>query len=115
MIFIPAGQFLMGSNENDPGVDADEKPAHNVYLDAYWIGQTEVTNVMYATFLNDQGNQEEGGAVWYDTLSLDPQLVKNDGTWLPKSGYDDYPVVEVTWYGARAIPSDLDNGVIIIA
>jgi len=92
----------MGSHDGDPGADADEKPAHNVDLDAYWIGQTEVTNAMYAIFLNDQGNQQEGGSVWFDTLADDPKLVKNDGTWWPKSGYEDFPVVEVTWYGARA-------------
>jgi len=44
MVFIPAGEFTMGSDTGDE----DEKPAHKVYLDAYWIDQTEVTNAMYA-------------------------------------------------------------------
>jgi formylglycine-generating enzyme required for sulfatase activity len=44
MVYVPAGEFKMGS-EN--GLD-DEKPVHTVYLDAFWIDQTEVTNAMYA-------------------------------------------------------------------
>ena len=37
----------MGSNESDPNADGDEKPQHTVYLDAFWIDRTEVTNEMY--------------------------------------------------------------------
>ncbi|MBI3737456.1 MAG: twin-arginine translocase TatA/TatE family subunit [Chloroflexi bacterium] len=39
MILIPAGWFTMGSDEYE-----DEKPIHQVYLDAYWIDETPVTN-----------------------------------------------------------------------
>jgi len=44
MVYVPAGEFRMGSNDYQD----DEKPIHNVYLDAYWIDQYEVTNGMYA-------------------------------------------------------------------
>ncbi len=43
MLYVPAGEFQMGSERYD-----DEKPIHTVNLDAYWIDQTEVTNGMYA-------------------------------------------------------------------
>ncbi len=43
MVHVPAGAFEMGS---DDGYD-DEKPVHTVYLDAYWIDRTEVTNAQY--------------------------------------------------------------------
>ena len=43
MIFIPAGNFLMGSNDGDP----DEKPERSIYLDSYWIYRVEVTNALY--------------------------------------------------------------------
>ena len=43
MFYIPTGEFEMGSNDGKK----DEKPVHTVYLDAYWIDQTEVTNAMY--------------------------------------------------------------------
>ncbi len=33
MVLIPAGGFLMGSNDGDD----DEKPVHMVYLDAFYL------------------------------------------------------------------------------
>ncbi len=45
MVYVPAGEFLMGSE--DEHASLDEKPEHLVYLSAYWIYQTEVTNQQY--------------------------------------------------------------------
>jgi formylglycine-generating enzyme required for sulfatase activity len=65
MVYVPAGAFLMGSTlahatEPVPDCDADgpddpecrhndldETPQHTVYLDAFWIDRTEVTNAQY--------------------------------------------------------------------
>jgi formylglycine-generating enzyme required for sulfatase activity len=47
MIYVPAGEFLMGSTDSDKDADDDEKPQHSVYLDAYWIDQHEVTDAQY--------------------------------------------------------------------
>lgn len=44
MVYVPEGEFSMGSDDYQD----DEKPVHNVYLDAFWIDQYEVTNGMYA-------------------------------------------------------------------
>jgi serine/threonine-protein kinase len=44
MVFVPEGEFVMGNNDGPN----DERPAHIVYLDAFWIDRTEVTNAMYA-------------------------------------------------------------------
>ena len=44
MVYVPAGAFQMGSSYADPEASDDEKPAHTVYLDAFWIDRTEVTN-----------------------------------------------------------------------
>lgn len=43
LIYVPAGEFSMGSD-----LKTNEQPIHVVYLDAFWIDQTEVTNEMYA-------------------------------------------------------------------
>ncbi len=48
LLYVPAGNFLMGSTNSDANALPDEKPQHTVYLDAFWIDQTDVTNAMYA-------------------------------------------------------------------
>ena len=44
LVYVPAGEFLMGTNIGM----TDEQPIHKVYLDAYWVDETEITNAMYA-------------------------------------------------------------------
>ncbi len=51
LVCVPAGEFLMGAADDDALARGDEKPQHRVYLDAYWIGRTEVTNVSFARCL----------------------------------------------------------------
>ncbi len=47
MVYVPAGEFLMGSADDETNSYNDEKPQHKVYLDAFWIDRTEVTNQQY--------------------------------------------------------------------
>jgi formylglycine-generating enzyme required for sulfatase activity len=101
-VYVPAGDFVMGSVEDDFMVTADELPQHRVYLDAFWIDQTEVTNAMFAAFLNEVGNQEDGGNAWMNVHITDPKIVQEGELWQPKAGYENHPVVQVTWYGAQA-------------
>ncbi len=46
-VWIEGGEFLMGSTDEDALADDDEKPAHRVQLDGYWMQRTEVTNEQY--------------------------------------------------------------------
>jgi serine/threonine-protein kinase len=106
MIYVPAGEFLMGSAEGDPSAEDDKLSQHTVYLDAFWIDRTEVTNAQFAAFLNERGNQVDGGGAWLDVESEYAQehvlIGQVDGEFQPKSGYADHPVVLVSWYGASA-------------
>jgi len=47
LVCVPAGEFLMGSADSDKAAQGDERPQHTVYLDAFWIDRTEVTNAQY--------------------------------------------------------------------
>ncbi|MBN1153688.1 formylglycine-generating enzyme family protein [candidate division KSB1 bacterium] len=98
MVFVEAGEFLMGS---DDGYN-DEKPIHRVHVDAFYIDRYEVTNAQYCEFLNQKGNQQEGGANWVNMNSEDCKITTQENKYVPLNGYTDHPVVMVTWYGARA-------------
>ena len=43
MVYIPAGEFMMGSPEYEKERSANWGPIHRVYLDGYWIGKTELS------------------------------------------------------------------------
>jgi formylglycine-generating enzyme required for sulfatase activity len=47
LVYVSAGEFVMGSDEADLAADDDERPQHTVYLAAFWFDRTEVTNAMY--------------------------------------------------------------------
>ncbi len=80
MAYIPAGEFIMGSDEGEN----NERPAHTVYLDAYWIDQTEVTSTMYLACL------EAGDCV-----------TPPERTYLDDPAYANHPVVYLDWDAAQ--------------
>ena len=49
MVLIPAGEFQMGSNDEE--AEDDEQPVHTVHVDAFYMDKTEVTNAQYKAFL----------------------------------------------------------------
>ncbi|MBN1666870.1 MAG: formylglycine-generating enzyme family protein, partial [Anaerolineales bacterium] len=116
IVLIPAGSFQMGgdadiayavcqkyySNCNRDNY-VDEEPIHTVYLDAFYIDVYEVTNALYANFLNEMGNQSEGGVTWLDAGASDARIHQVGGNWQADDGYADHPAVEVSWYGAQAV------------
>jgi formylglycine-generating enzyme required for sulfatase activity len=53
LMCVPAGEFLMGASETDAQAGRDEQPQHRVYLDAFWIDRTEVTNANFAQCVAD--------------------------------------------------------------
>ena len=88
MVYVPAGQFPMGSEH---GL-TDEQPVHTIYLDAYWLDRTEVTNAMYHKCV-EAGKCREP---YYSTYYSDPQ-------------YSDHPVVYVSWVDAGNYCSFVDR------
>jgi len=106
MIHVPDGEFLMGNEDANLKAVADEEPAHTVYLDAFWIDRTEVTNAQYVQFLNALGGYR-GTCGGYDCLETtvedkDSHILQQEGRYVVESGFEDHPVIEVTWYGAQA-------------
>jgi len=55
MVWIPGGEFTMGT-DSDLG-RPDEKPAHRVRVDGFWMDGTDVTNAQFRTFVEATGYQ----------------------------------------------------------
>ena len=106
LIYIPEGEFTMGSEDGN----SDEQPVHTVYLDAFWIDQTEVTNKLFAAFISATGYQTDAeiqakgfnwnGSDWVRTNGSNwqhPAGPKSDIT-----GKENHPVIHVSWNDAVA-------------
>jgi formylglycine-generating enzyme required for sulfatase activity len=103
MIFVQGGTFQMGDTFGDGGTRGrNEKPVHSVSLDDFYIGKYEITNFEFCEFLNEKGNRIEGGVTWLDIENKNCLIAYSRGTYVPKNGYEDHPVINVSWYGARA-------------
>lgn len=96
MNLIPAGSFWMGSEK---GAN-DEKPVHEVFLESFYIDVYPVINASFVEFLNERGNQRQGSANWFEPAYR--ILHKKGDVWKVEAGYNQHPVVGVTWYGAQA-------------
>ena len=105
MIYIPAGEFEMGSEDY-----FTEEPIHTVYLDAFWADQTEVTNTMFKKFVDQTGYETDvekygvsytyNGSSWAETKNADWSRPEGPGSDL--NGKANHPVIHITWNDARA-------------
>lgn len=97
LLYVPAGEFTMGSDNGEPV----EKPVHKVYLDAFWIDQTEVTNEMYSKCVL-AGQCDPPGASTMDYFRI--------------PAYAKHPVVYVNWemantycsWAGRRLPTEAE-------
>lgn len=80
MATIPAGAFLMGSENGEK----DERPVHEIFLDAYEIDLYPVTNEQYARFMKATGHRAPPH--WHEPAFNQPRQ----------------PVVDVDWFDAVA-------------
>ncbi|MDA0205215.1 MAG: SUMF1/EgtB/PvdO family nonheme iron enzyme [Acidobacteria bacterium] len=61
-VWIEPGSFLRGCAEDDSECFAWEPPAHEVTVQGFWIGRTEVTAAAYA---DDGGNLPAANVSWH--------------------------------------------------
>lgn len=88
LLYVPAGEFTMGAASSDTQAALDETPQHTVYLDAYWIDQTEVTNAMYAKCV---------AAGKCEMSRVDSRTHSN---YYSNAAFDNYPAINVSWADA---------------
>jgi iron(II)-dependent oxidoreductase len=113
-VVVPAGPFAMGTSIEPWALD-NEQPVHDVFVDAFAIDTTPVTNGRYAEFVDDGGYRDprwwsaEGWAYRSEHDITAPRFWRreNGRWWRRRFGVDepvppDEPVVHVSYHEAEA-------------
>ncbi len=115
-VFVEGGTFVMGSPEMEGGDSIDQNafkkqyPQHEVTVQDFYISMYEITNEQFAKFLTKNGGIKgtyEGKEVFYvqdknGKMDTKLQIEFMEGKYKAKAGKEQYPMIYVTWYGAKA-------------
>jgi formylglycine-generating enzyme required for sulfatase activity len=107
---VPAGSFVRGSTD---GL-SNERPLDTVNVTkSFYLGAVEVTNIEFADFLNQNLVDATGimatsfgkqSVICSSDTALEGKfnqgVIYNGSSWQPVAGYEYYPVIYVSWYGA---------------
>jgi formylglycine-generating enzyme required for sulfatase activity len=99
-VYVPAGTFLMGSNNGRP----DEAPQRTVELSPYEIGVYEVTNAQFAVFANETGHLTTAEREMASYLGSEGDFISGVSWKNPTGsndsikGKEDHPVVHVSFH-----------------
>ncbi len=88
----------MGSNDSKW-----EQPIHPVTVPDFYLGKYPVTNAQFAAFLQDYGNDRVKEGEYAGREIIDPfrwGLQNINDQWQPATGFENHPIVAVSWYGA---------------
>lgn len=88
---------MMGNNNGD----FNEQPSHNVILDAFYMDKTEVCNSSFVVFLNTCGIESNDGNLRIDLENPFCRIKEVAGWYYVEEGFEQYPVVAASWYGAN--------------
>lgn len=112
---VPGGTFFMGSGD-ESGHSYEESPRHKVYVNSFYMDKHETSNAQFARFLNALTDartmNEDLRASWIvirNDLAVDDkkdwwptEIALENGVYSPLPGFENYPVVSVSWFAADA-------------
>lgn len=105
-VFVQGSTFKMGYTGNDPSSSSiSPSPEHLVTLSDYIIGAYELGNVELVAFLNANSIGADGrflDKAILNTANAQNGYVYVDGKWAVKEGFENFPAISLTWYGAEA-------------
>ncbi len=98
-ITVQGGSFQMGSNDGG----SNEQPVHTVTVSTFNISKYEITNQQYANYMNAISANSNGSVGGVEYLDMDNiQITHNGSSFVVNAGKANYPVIQVSWYGAKA-------------
>lgn len=123
LVVVPEGKVILGDTFNEGS--EDEKPVQTVSISQFSIGVNDVTNALYSAWLTKA--VREGKLIYLSDFERKGQVIDLSGHLICKTiesdpysqlaisqdseqglvfraipGKDNYPVINVTWYGAQA-------------
>src|SRR5215831_4684689 len=111
MVIIPAGSFMMGSPDNEPGRVSDsdngaiESPQRLVNIIAFAVGKFDITKEQWAAFVKETNRITTGGCSWADLPgdTLQPWELNPIANWNHIGFAQDssHPVVCISWNDAK--------------
>ena len=98
MVWVEGGTFWMGDS------------TFQAKLSSFHIQRYEVTNLEYVAFLNEHLDQRDSIEQYWVEIMEDPgsgsvgngYLYFEGSRYAVQSGYETYPINNISWYGARA-------------
>jgi len=108
--FVNGGSYQMGGTaEQSTYAKENEFPVHAVNVSAFSIGTTEVTNAQFMKFIISRKITYGGSGL---TASGETKILlysnlhglhydTDNAAWMIEPGFENHPVVRVTWYGAN--------------
>ena len=111
MAIIPAGSFIYGSSKDGKVARSNEKPQREIDLSAFYIDVYPITNEQFCMFLNSESTDRTILKKWINlegifnkdnVMGENCRIIIEGDVYKPERGYEKYPVVFVTWYGAIA-------------
>jgi formylglycine-generating enzyme required for sulfatase activity len=114
MRLISAGEFIMGSTLDQ--IEAarlmdiggheflllDELPQFRAFLPDFYLSECAVTNEQFAKFLNATCPPPAQLKLWVPSLERISIPMDKNKIYRVASGFEKYPVVHVSWFGADA-------------
>ena len=101
LIEVKGGSFTMGDNTSE---HEDEKPEHPVQVNDFFLGIYPVTNLQFAAFLNDYQSDKVKTGIYNDQQMIYEHrwgLQFENEKWISAKGFEQHPVINVTWHGAN--------------
>ncbi len=114
-ITVEPDTFYMGNSRN---IGGDESPLHPVIVSEFEMSKFEITNAQFAKFLNEYGSTVilEGENIGKELIDLNGnginaseyedgdecRIYEENGVYKVERPFENFPVIYVTWYGAKA-------------
>ncbi|WP_375341956.1 formylglycine-generating enzyme family protein [Okeania sp. SIO3B5] len=120
MVYIPGGNFMMGSLENEQGRSSDESPQHQVTLQPFYMSKYPITQEQYQAITRENPSHFKGksrpveNVKWYDAVEFCQKLSEKTGKIyrLPSESQWEYACRAGTttpFYFGETITSELVN------